>query len=101
MLPGFNRWNQGLTVMTRFKGVSLQGAAVAAMFTAVLATTLAVYVHRLWDLCYSFHQGAAQAFLGVALLLEMRVIGKHLLTFVDFQLGVQFLQLILKKRRKL
>lgn len=84
-------------MVTRFKWVSPQGAAVAAVFAAVLTTALAVYVHGLWDLCYPFHQGASQTFLGVALLLEVRVVGEHLLTFVDFQLGVQLLQLILKR----
>lgn len=80
----------------RFTQVPPQSAAVAALFTAVLATALAVYVHGLWDLCYPFHQGATQAFLGVALLLKVRVVGEHLLAFVDFQLGVQLLQFILK-----
>lgn len=78
-----------------FKMVPPQGAAVAAMFTAVLATALSVYVHGLGDLRYPFHQGAAEPFLGVALLLQVRVVGEHLLTFVDFQLSIQLLQLIL------
>lgn len=92
-----NKWNHDLTVVTRLKWVSPQSAAVAAMFAAVFTAALPVYVHVLWDLCYPFHQGAAQPFLGVSLLLKVRVVGKHLLTFVDFQLGVQLLQLILKK----
>lgn len=92
-----NRWDHDLTMVARFKWVSSQGAAVAAVFAAVLTTALPVYVHGLRDLCYPFHQGAAESFLGVALLLEVRVVGEHLLTFVDFQLGVQLLQLILKK----
>ncbi len=84
MLKRLNRWNCDLTVVTRFKWVSPQSAAVAAMFAAVLTAALPVYVHGLWDLCDSFHQGAAQTFLRVALLLEVRVVGKHLLTFIDF-----------------
>ena len=91
-----NRWSHDLTVMTRFKWVSPQGAAVAAVFAAVLTTALPVYVHALWDLCYPFHQRAAQTFLRVAFLLEVRVVGEHLLVFVDFQLGIKLLQLILK-----
>jgi len=83
-------------VMTGFKRVSPQGAAVAAVFAAVLTTALPVYVHAFWDLCYPFHQGATQTFLRVAFLLEMRVVGEHLLMFVDFQLGIQLLQLLLK-----
>lgn len=67
------------------------------MFAAVLTTALPVYVHGLWDLCYPFHQGATQTFLGVALLLEVRVVGEHLLTFVDLELGIELLQLVLKK----
>lgn len=93
-----NRCNRDLTMVARFKWVSPQGAAVAAMFAAVLTTALPVYVHGLRDLRYPFHQGAAKTFLGVALLLEVRVVGEHLLTFVDFQLGIQLLQLILKKK---
>lgn len=58
-------------------------------------------MHGLRDLCYPFHQGAAQAFLGIALLLEVRVVGEHLLPFVDFQLGVQLLQLILERKGRL
>lgn len=85
-------------MVTGFKRVPLQGAAVAAVLAAVLAAALAVDVHRLWDLCDSFHQRAAQAFLGVALLLEMRIVGQHLLTFVDLQLCIQLLQLILEKQ---
>lgn len=91
-----NRRNRALTVMARLTGVSPQSAAVAAVFTPILATALAVYVHGLWDLCYALHQRATQAFLGVALLLKVRVVGKHLLAFVDFQLGVELLQFILK-----
>lgn len=86
-------------MVARFKRVSPQGAAVAAVFAAVLTAALPVYVHGLWDLCYPFHQGASQTFLGVALLLEVRVVGEHLLAFVDFQLGVQLFQLILKEDR--
>lgn len=94
-----NRWTQRLTVMTWLTRIPPQGAAVAAVLAAVLATTLSVHVHGLGDLGYALHQGAAQAFLGAALLLEVRIIRKHLLAFVDFQLGVKLLQLILKKGR--
>ena len=62
-------------MMARLKWISPQGAAIAAMFTAIFTTALAVNVHGLWDLCNSFHQGATQAFLGVAFLLEVRVVG--------------------------
>lgn len=86
-----------LTVVTRFEWVPPQRAAVAAVLTPVLAAALAVDVHALRDLGYPLHQRAAQAFLGVALLLEVRVVGEHLLTLVDFELGVQLLQLILQK----
>lgn len=81
--------------MTWLKWISPQGAAVAAVFAAVIAAALAVDVHALWDLGYPLHQGAAQAFLRVSLLLEVRVVGEHLLPFVDFQLGVQLFQLVL------
>lgn len=85
-----------LTVMARFKGVSPQSTAVAALFAAIFSAALAVKVHCLRDLCNPFHQGASQAFFGIALLLEVWVVGKHLLVFVDFKLGVQLLQLLLK-----
>jgi len=49
--------------MSRLKRVPPQGAAVAAVFAAVVTAALAVYVHGLWDLCYPPHQGATQAFL--------------------------------------
>lgn len=75
-----------------------QGASVAAVLAAVITAALAVQVHGLRDLRYASHQGATQAFLGVALLLEVRVVGQHLLSFVDLQLGVQLLQLILRWR---
>lgn len=90
----------GLTVVARLKGISPQGAAVAAVFAAIITTALPVQVHSLWDLCYPFHQRATQTLFGVALLLKVRVVGKHLLTFVDFQLGVQLLQLVLKFKKK-
>lgn len=84
-----------LTVLARFKRIPPQRAAVAAVLAAVLATALPVKVHGFRDLRDPLHQGAAQAFLGVALLLEVRVVGQHLLVFVDLQLGVQLLQLFL------
>lgn len=83
--------------MARFKRVPPQGAAVAAVLAAVLSAALPVDVHVLRDLRDPFHQGAAQAFLGVALFVEVRVVGQHLLAFVDLQLGVELLQLILWK----
>lgn len=67
------------------------------MFAAVITATLAVDVHGLWDLRYPLHQRASQTFLGVALLLEVGVVGQHLLALVHFQLRVEFLQLILKQ----
>lgn len=82
-----------------FKRVPPQGAAVAAVFAAVLAAALPVQVHGLRDLCYPFHQGAAETFLGIALLLQVRVVGEHLLPFIDFQLGVQLLQFILEREK--
>lgn len=82
------RWKHDLTVMTRFSWVSLQGATVAAVFAAVLTTALPVNVHILWDFRDPFHQGATEALLGIAFLLEVRVVGEHLLTLVDLQLGV-------------
>lgn len=85
-------------MVTRFKGVSPQGAAVAAVFAAILTAALPVDVHGLRDLRDPFHQGAAEAFLGVPLLLEVRVVGEHLLTLVDFQLGVQLLQFLLRRK---
>lgn len=83
--------NQALTMESWIKRVPPQSAAFAAVFAAVLAAALAVDVHGLWDLCDALHQGATQAFLGVALLLKVGVVGQHLLTFVDLQLGVQLL----------
>lgn len=67
------------------------------MLAAVLSAALTVQVHVLRDLRDPLHQGAAQTFLGVALLVEVRVVGQHLLAFVDLQLGVELLQLILWK----
>lgn len=83
--------------MARFKRVSPQGAAVAAVLAAILSAALPMDVHVLRDLGDTLHQGAAQAFLGIALLVEVRVVGQHLLAFVDLQLGVELLQLILWK----
>lgn len=65
------------------------------MFAAFFAAALAVKVDGLWDLCDSFHQGATQAFFGVAFLLEVRVVCEHLLAFVDLQLCIELFQLIL------
>ena len=86
--------------MTGFKRVPLQGAAVAAVLAAVLAAALAVHVHGLWDLCDPLHQRTAQAFLGAAFLLEMRVVCEHLLAFIDLQLSIELLQLILEKEKE-
>lgn len=83
--------------MARVRRVSPQGAAVAAVLAAVLPAALPVEVHVLRDLRDALHQGAAQTFLGVALLVEVRVVGQHLLAFVDLQLGVELLQLILRR----
>lgn len=83
--------------MGRFERVSPQGAAVAAVLAALLSAALPVDVHVLRDLRDPFHQGAAQTFLGVALLVEVRVVGQHLLAFVDLQLSIELLQLILWK----
>lgn len=52
-----------------FKQVPPQSAAVAAVLAAVLAAALPVEVHGLRDLRDSLHQRAAQALLGVTLLL--------------------------------
>lgn len=93
----FPRWSGGLTLMARLKRVSPQRAALAAVLAAIVSAALAVQVHGLWDLCDAFHQGAAQSFFGVAFLLKVRIIGKHLLPLVDLQLGIQLLQLILKQ----
>lgn len=79
-----------------FKQVPPQCAAVAAVLAAVLAAALPVKVHGLRDLCDALHQRAAQALLGVALLLQVGIVGEHLLVFVDFQLGVKLLQLLLR-----
>lgn len=87
--------------MARLKRVSPQGAAVAAVFAAVFSAALPVDVHVLRDLRDPFHQGAAQTFLGVALLVEVGVVGQHLLAFVDLQLGVELLQLILWKHMRI
>lgn len=82
-------------MLARFKRIPPERAAVAAVLAAVLATALPVKVYGFRDLRDPLHQGAAQAFLGVTLLLEVRVVGQHLLVFVDLQLGVQLLQLFL------
>lgn len=84
-------------MLARFKQVPPQRAAVAAVLAAVLAAALPVEVHGLRDLRDALHQRAAQALLGVALLLQVGIVGEHLLVFVDFQLGVQLLQLLLSK----
>lgn len=79
-----------------FKQVPSQRAAVAAVLAAVLPAALPVEVHGLRDLRDALHQRAAQALLGVALLLQVGIVGEHLLVFVDLQLGVQLLQLLLR-----
>lgn len=83
-------------MLAGFKQVPPQRAAVAAVLAAVLAAALPVEVHCLRDLRDALHQRAAQALLGVALLLQVGIVGEHLLVFVDFQLGVELLQLFLR-----
>lgn len=76
------------------KGVLSKVAPVAPMLTTVTILTTAmaaVPVHSLWDLSDAPHEGAAQALLGAALLLEMGVVGQHLLALVDLQLDVELL----------
>lgn len=65
------------------------------MLDAVLSTALPV--HGLRKLSDAFHQGAAETLLGAAFLLNVGVVREHLFAFVDFELSVQLLQLILRR----
>ena len=85
-------------VVVGVEGVSPQGAAGAALL--VVPAALPVHVlQALRDLCDAAHQRAAQTLLGAALLLQVGVVGQHLLPLVHLQLGVQLLQLVLGEKR--
>lgn len=88
-----------LTVLIALQVVSSQSAAVATVLAAAVfsATLAVVHVHGLRDLRDPFHQGATEALFGIAFLLEVGVVGQHLLAFVDFQLGVELFQFILRE----
>lgn len=80
--------------MGRVEGIPSKGAAVAPVLTTVTFLTAAIAamsVQGLRDLSEALHERAAQALLGAALLLEMGVVGQHLLALVDLQLDVELL----------
>ena len=77
--------------MVGVEGVPAQRAA-GLLVAAALPVDVLQAVRELRD---AAHQRAAQPLLGAALLLQVGVVGQHLLPLVHLQLGVQLLQLVL------
>ncbi|TNN81427.1 hypothetical protein EYF80_008199 [Liparis tanakae] len=72
--PGsrLDRWRRALTVMTGFERVSPQGAAVAAVFAAVLATALPVNTHDPKCYCTRISSGSKLCSLQAEVMLLLR-----------------------------